>query len=407
MFYLNRDLDFQIYLKNADGSAYTLPVGAQYRFRVFGQPGIVVADLAWGAGIVMGGVATDGRLDVTGGTLTGIDETFTASAELIRSNTGADVIAVWPVQIIKEGRVPFLPPGAIAINMGAGGVAINTQSGFGGPGGPPGPPGPSTLVAAVVPFLPNGDFYFWDNGTGPFDGDLVVAPGVRFDKNSSSTHAISRVAGFNANSQGYALRWNRSVAGSGNSFLKFYVGNLQQFHGRQLTLAFEAFSPSVRDFNCRLQLNFGAGGSATVVQNNTAHQAQSGGLTITKAAMAIDLTGKTVTDDSSLEVQIYRTSSHADGNIDLQNMRLWWGATDYGMPPMLHSLNRQMLSRNFEVLKDRSINGERRIYFEKKRIVPVIIASVGSVSQITEDSCLLVHTAAADVTLTIDAEFNS
>lgn len=404
-YWINRDLDFSIYLANADGTAYN-PGSAQYRLRVFGTPGAAIVDLAWGAGIALGDAPT-GRLDVTAGSLILAAEYLNGSAELVRTDTSADVVAVWPVNIVKEGSVPFSGTTGVTINMATQNVAVTTLSGFGGPKGDTGAAGPSSLVSGMAPLFFNGDFFWWDLGTGPFNATQVIAPGIRFFKAGSSTHAISQVAGFSTNTFGYALQWNRTVAGAASSFLKLYMEDLRLFHGKTITIVFEVLGDAAIDFNSRLVLNYGTGGSAQTVQNVGNHAASVVAQTITRGSLSIDLSGKTVTADSCLEFQIYRASGNPNGIITIQNLRVYVGATDYGMPVIPREIGRTMASRRLQTLKTRTINGTTRVYFGKKRAVPTVTATVGTIANISEDSCDLTHSSAADSTLTIEAEFST
>jgi hypothetical protein len=399
--YINRDLEFSIYLTDAGGAPHV--IGAkQYRFRVFAKPGTAVIDLPWGAGVALGD-SPGGRIDINGGTIAGLDEALYGSAELVRSDTGADVIGVWPVHLVREGTVPFLPPGAVTIQL-PGGISITTNSGFGGADGPAGPAGASSLVAGPVPLLANGGFSQWSYGTGPFNSSRVICDGVRFNKNAGSTHAITRAAGLTQD-QEFCLEWGRSVSGTGSGIMLFALENLYQFHGRQVSFAFDAQADGALSIQTRAALNYGDGGSAQTTQGTNTDAIGTGLTTITRLGFAIDLSGKTLGPNSNLTFQIIRPSAQANGVLKIGALRAWIGGADYGMPPVDPGLQRQLLGRRLQVIDTRTINGTTRVYFPvPMRAAPAVSATAGSVANITAHSCDLTHTSAADTVLTLDAE---
>jgi hypothetical protein len=401
-FTIGRDVEFDILLQDADGNAID-PTGMSFRLRIYprgGQGVDPVVDVASGTGISV--AASPARLQVSAGAMPGEDPSY-GTVDLTRTDTGADLWEAWPCRIMRAGSPRGDYTGDIVIRNGPD-IVLRITGGTPGIQGLQGIPGASTLVSGVAPFFPNGNFALWGKGAGPFDASGIIAEGTRFNKGGGSSHAITRQAGITPGAD-YSLEWDRTVAGSVTSAISFAIEDIRRFHGKTFLFAFEVFSGVSIQAQTLLQINYGSGGSPTdtvlAVQAFTSGAAPS---TVSRN-VAIDLTGKTIGPGSFIDLTIRRTTAQANGGMRFGNLRGWLGTVDFGMPPIEPALRDQMARRRFQLINTRTINGTARVYFPvPMRAVPAVSASVGTISNITAESCDLTHASAANTMLTCDAE---
>lgn len=401
--FTGRDLEFSIYLQDAAGAAINI-TGQQYRFRLYVTPGAAPAvDLPHGAGSAIGSGAA-GRIDINGGTLGSLDPAY-ATGELTRTDSGADVIASWAIRLVRFGTAvdPFTD--ALVIRQ-ASSLIIKAVNAPAGPAGPGGAAGASSLVTSILPYLYNGGFDLWGLGTGGFGAvSEMVAEGWRFTRGAGSTHAIARASGLSLETA-YCAQWNRSVTGSGTSTLAFALDDARRFHAKDLTLAWEDQGSAAIAYLPRLRWEFGTGGSAAVIVNGTVKTAGTGIGQKSMGFAARDLGADTIGTGSWVEVQFARRTVDDDGILKLGRVRLYVGSVDYGYLRPEPGDQAIRAKRRWQAINTRTVNGTTRVYFPvPMRAAPAITASLGTISNITAESCDLTHGSAAATVLKCDAEF--
>lgn len=160
----------------------------------------------------------------------------------------------------------------------------------------------------------------------------------RCSSGSGATNVITQTAiatGSFADAPRYKLAWNRSVAGSANSFIEQRIEDVRTNAGKDITVSFNAAVASgTADITVSVVQNFGTGGSPSsetspvVSATITVDTSTSTRRVATLAVPSIS--GKTVGSDANsyLSVRINRASGAGTGTVDFWDVQAIQGAVD-------------------------------------------------------------------------------
>lgn len=118
-------------------------------------------------------------------------------------------------------------------------------------------------------YIIDGSFYFWDEGSGPFNGATEYTATLWKKQSSVSTGVTTRQE-FTAGQSlvpGNPVYYSRTVVISGNTSSSFvykthYIESVRTFAGETVTLSFYAKADVPKNISVELKQNFGSGGSA-------------------------------------------------------------------------------------------------------------------------------------------------
>jgi len=171
-------------------------------------------------------------------------------------------------------------------------------------------------------YIINGAFDIWQRGdsfSNPSSGDRLADRYVLSYSGSGATRTISRqpvgsgdITSASFGQPEYFLRFDTSVAGSGESFVNFatQIEDVRTLAGQEATVSFYAkASSSISLNNIRFLQRFGSGGSSPVAENIAD---ASLGVSVTTSWQRFEFTdtvpavsGKTIGDGSSLDLQFF------------------------------------------------------------------------------------------------------
>lgn len=266
--------------------------------------------------------------------------------------------------------------------------------------------GPASGLGAplAIPLLINGGFELWGSSTGPFTTTGLVLPGCRFAVGAGSTNSLQQIAGITETSQ-FALRWNRSVAGTGTSYLDFRFEDAYSLGNQTVTAAFDAIADVSMQIYLQAFLFCGTGGSGTFSSAlKVLTVANSVGRLSTQLTFP-SLSGKTIGSGSYCYLRIGRQSNYANGILDIDNLILHPGTVDMGTLRLDRAIERLILERQYQAGGFQAINGSQYIGFcPRLRATPTVTVSVGTASNITAFGFTHTHTASAAATFTASAD---
>lgn len=266
--------------------------------------------------------------------------------------------------------------------------------------------GPASGLGAplAIPLLINGGFELWGSSTGPFSATGLILPGCRFTLGTGSTNALQQIAGITEASQ-YALRWNRSVAGTGTSTLDFRFEDAYSLANQTVTAAFDAVADTSMQMYLQALINCGTGGSGTLSSALKVVTATSSIGRLSSQLTFPSLAGKTVGPGSYSYFRIGRSPGYANGSLDIDNLILHPGTVDMGTLRIDRAIERMIVDRQSQNGGFQAINGSQYVGFcPRMRAAPTVTVSVGTASNITQYGFTHTHTASAAATFTASAD---
>lgn len=182
-------------------------------------------------------------------------------------------------------------------------------------------------------YLLNGNFDVAQRGNGPFTANGYTLDRWVLTLGSGSTNSVTRgthalgVAGKPAKSY---LAWNRTVAGSGTSYVYQPIEGVHNLAGRKATVSFYALASASLQMLVTIGQSFGTGGSPSG-DVQTAAQVVSLTAAPTRFSLTFDMpsiAGKTLgsNGDDYASIAFGRTVAMTDGTISIWNVQLEDGA---------------------------------------------------------------------------------
>lgn len=261
----------------------------------------------------------------------------------------------------------------------------------------------------------NGDFSIAQRGTSfssPADGAYTL-DGVRHTSSGGMTTTISQQAFTPGQTDvlhepTHYLRWLLSGTSSGNPWIEHRIENVRTMAGRKAVLSFWVKGSRAENVVCRIQQNFGSGGSAEV-------SAFSDTVAITtswvRKSLEVDMasiSGKTIGTSSYITIQLYFLSGISSITTDIADLQLEPADTDSPVASPFERLpdaiQRAWCQRYYAAKTVLTENGSRHIPLPAMRTTPTVAVSVGAASGVNEDGFDLSHSTSASSSVTASAE---
>lgn len=178
--------------------------------------------------------------------------------------------------------------------------------------------------------LHNGDFAIWQRGTSistPVTGAGTADRWALDYDGTGSTFTVARQAATDATlldaGAVYGLRYNRTVAGSGGTYLELRqrVENVNTLAGQSVTLSCWAKADASRTLNAFLRQNFGSGGSGAVTTSTQAFALTTSWQQFSATWTLGSMSGKTIGTSSYLQAAL-QLPLNVTETIDLALMQL-------------------------------------------------------------------------------------
>lgn len=178
----------------------------------------------------------------------------------------------------------------------------------------------------------NGSMTAWQRGNGPFTANGYTADRWALTNGAGATNSVSRntLAPGSLGNSGWSIAWNRTVAGSGLSYIQQAIEGVHRLANRVVTLSFYAVGSTTISMDVGFNQFFGTGGSpSTTVAVATQAVAVTAAITrYTYQFTLPSISGKTLGSNGNdyLGVNFQRPSGYANGIVYVWDVQVEEGA---------------------------------------------------------------------------------
>ena len=190
----------------------------------------------------------------------------------------------------------------------------------------------TTQVDVSQNYIINGGFDIWQRGTSTTSNNAFLADrwGCYYDGTGTFTYSqqtftpgAAPVAGYEGT---YFARYASASSGTSTfAQLNTRLEDVRTLAGQTVTLSFFAKADSARTFTTYVEQYFGAGGSSTILANQTSHSVTTGWQRFTTTFTMPSISGKTITTGTYIQVTLRSTVS-SSFNMDIWGVQLEKGS---------------------------------------------------------------------------------